>query len=60
MTDSLTGELLAAVADRQVGGGNIKAAGQWQLGDAENAMDLWAERAANRIYGWTSGAETPR
>ena len=58
--DSRSGELLAAVADRQVGGGHIKAAAQWTLGDAENAINLWAARAANQLYAWTSGAQTPR
>ncbi|AUB80525.1 DUF3313 domain-containing protein [Candidatus Thiodictyon syntrophicum] len=58
--DSRSGELLAALADRQVGGGHIKAAAQWTLGDAENAINLWAERAANQLYAWTSGAQAPR
>jgi Protein of unknown function (DUF3313) len=60
VVDSVSGELLAAVADRQIGSGHIKAAAQWTLGDAENAIDLWTERAANRLYAWTSGAEVPR
>jgi Protein of unknown function (DUF3313) len=60
VVDSVSGELLAAVADRQIGSGHIKAAAQWTLGDAENAIDLWAERAANKLYAWTSGAEKPR
>ena len=58
--DSQSGERLAALADRQVGGGHIKAAAQWTLGDAENAINLWAERAANQLYAWTSGAQAPR
>lgn len=60
IVDSVSGELLAAVADRQIGSGHIKAAAQWTLGDAENAIDLWTERAANKLYAWTSGAESPR
>jgi hypothetical protein len=60
VVDSQSGELLAAVADRQVGGGHMKAAAQWTLGDVENAINLWAERAANQLYAWTSGAEAPR
>lgn len=60
IVDSVSGELLAAVADRQIGGGHIKAAAQWTLGDAESAIDLWTERAANKLYAWTSGAEAPR
>lgn len=55
VTDASTGELLAAGVDRRVGGGNIKAAAQWQLGDAENAMKSWAETLADRLSSWTSG-----
>lgn len=60
VVDSLSGELLAAVADRQIGSGHIKAAAQWTLGDAQNAIDLWTDRSANKLYAWTSGAEIPR
>jgi hypothetical protein len=60
VVDSVSGDLLAAVADRQIGSGHIKAAAQWTMGDAENAIDLWAERATNKLYSWTSGAEAPR
>ncbi|MGY6215888.1 DUF3313 domain-containing protein [Methylolobus aquaticus] len=60
VVDSVSGDLLAAVADRQIGSGHIKAAAQWTLGDAENAITLWTERAANKLYAWTSGAEAPR
>lgn len=58
--DSQSGELLAAVADRRVGGGHIRTAAQWTLGDAENVINLWTERAANQLYAWTSGAQAPR
>ena len=60
VVDSQSGALLAAVADRQVGGGHIKTAAQWTLGDAANAINLWAERAANQLHAWTSGAQAPR
>lgn len=60
ISDSMSGELLAAAADREVGGGSFKAAGQWTLGDAENAIDFWAEQAANRLSAWTTGTESPR
>jgi hypothetical protein len=60
VVDSVSGDLLAAVADRQIGSGHIKAAAQWTLGDAQNAITLWTERAANKLYAWTSGAEVPR
>jgi len=59
VTDAATGQLLLAAMDRRVGGGSIKAAAQWQWGDAENAMKAWAEQAANRLYSLTSGAARP-
>jgi hypothetical protein len=34
------------------------AAAQWQWGDAENAMNAWAAKAASRFAAWTSGAAT--
>ena len=59
VTDAMTGQLLAAVMDRRVGGGSIEAAAQWQWGDAENAMKAWAEQMVNRLYAVTSGAARP-
>lgn len=59
VTDAATGQLLVAAMDRRVGGGSIKAAAQWQWGDAENAMKAWAEQMANRLYAFTSGAVRP-
>jgi hypothetical protein len=59
LTDSQSGQLLAAVVDRRVGGGSLEAAAQWQWGDAENAMNAWATRASNVVYSWTSGASSP-
>jgi uncharacterized protein DUF3313 len=47
--DSVTGERLAAAVDRRSGGLNIKNAGVWQWGDAEHAMDFWAQRTAERL-----------
>ena len=55
VTDSTSGELLAAAMDKRVGGGSIKAAAQWRLGDAENAMKTWSEQAADKLSAWTSG-----
>jgi hypothetical protein len=55
VSDSMTGEVLAAAVDRRVGGGNIKTAAQWQMGDAENAMKEWSRQAAERLSAWTSG-----
>jgi hypothetical protein len=59
LTDSVTGQLLVAGMDRQVGGGSIQTAAQWQWGDAENAMDTWAELLTTRLSSWTSGTATP-
>jgi hypothetical protein len=50
LTDAVTGQLLAAAVDRRVGGGSIKAAAQWQWGDAENAMHTWATQVTERLY----------
>ena len=47
--DSVTGQVLAAAVDRRVGGGSIETAAQWQWGDAENAMDKWAQLAVTRF-----------
>lgn len=47
--DSLTGERLAAAVDRRSGGLSVKNAGVWEWGDAENAMDYWAQRTAQRL-----------
>jgi len=57
VTDAMTGELLAAGADREIGGGSLKDAAQWEWGDAENAMTLWAAKMTEKLYGWTKGTE---
>ena len=49
ITDSVTGQILAAAVDRRVGGGSIETAAQWQWGDAENAMNKWAQLAVTRF-----------
>lgn len=48
-TDSSTGELLAAGVDKRAGGAGIKGAASFQWGDAQNAMDYWADRFTNRV-----------
>jgi len=55
LTDPVSGKVLAAAVDRRVGGGSIETAAQWQWGDAENAMDKWAELAVNRLVWLQSG-----
>ena len=60
ISDSVSGEVLGLFVDRRIGGGAITNAFQWRWGDAENAVNHWAEKAANRLYSWTSGAATPQ
>ena len=55
LTDSTSGELLAAGVDRRIGGGSIETAAQWQWGDAENVMKEWAKMATERLSAWTKG-----
>lgn len=59
ITDSVSGQLLAAVADKQIGGGNAVTGFQWQWGDAENAIEKWCEMASERLSSWTTGTATP-
>jgi len=55
ITDSMTGQVLAAAVSKRVGGGSPKAAAQWELGDAENALTYWAQMTTTRLSSWTSG-----
>jgi hypothetical protein len=59
ITDSVSGDMLAAVADKRLGGGSMATGFQWQWGDAENVIDKWCERTAERLSSWTTGTETP-
>lgn len=58
VTDSRTGELLAAGVDRRIGGGSLQTAAQWQWGDAQNVMDYWAKLVATRLANLRSGQVT--
>lgn len=49
LTDSVTSQLLTAWADKRVGGGSLKNVDVWQWGDADNAMDYWANGLAQRL-----------
>ena len=51
----MTGRVLAEAVDHEVGGGNVETALQWQRGDAENAMNLWAKAVADRLATWHDG-----
>jgi hypothetical protein len=59
ITDTATGQTLAAAVDRRMGGSAMRAAAQWQWGDAENAIKAWAEQIATRLYEYTSGTKKP-
>ena len=56
-TDSTTGQLLAESIDKRVGGMAVKNAAQIQWGDAEAAMDYWAQKITQRAV--ALGAGTP-
>lgn len=56
--DSVTGERLAAAVDERSGGLSVKNASVWQWGDAENAMDYWAQRTAQRLTQLRTGQPT--
>jgi hypothetical protein len=49
VTDSVTGTTLAEAVDQRAGGMGLKSAASFQWGDAQNAMDYWAEKIPNRI-----------
>lgn len=59
VTDSVSGQVLALAVDKRIGGGSFTTGFQWQWGDAENAVNHWAELAANRLSSWTSGTAAP-
>lgn len=59
LTDSVSGQLLGAAVDRRAGGGAVQRAGQWQWGDAENAIKAWSQQLADGLYAFTSGARKP-
>lgn len=59
LTDSVSGQLLAAAVDKRIGGGSVANSFQWQWGDAEHAIDTWCEMLTERLVSWTSGAAKP-
>jgi hypothetical protein len=54
--DGGTSQILAEAVDGRAGGMSIKNAGVWEWGDAEHAMDYWAELMAKRLNGLRSHA----
>lgn len=59
ITDSVSGVLLSAAADKRIGGGNAINGMQWQWGDAEHAIDQWCEMLTERLSSWTAGTSKP-
>jgi uncharacterized protein DUF3313 len=49
VTDSVSGALLVEAVDQRAGGMGLKSAASFQWGDAQNAMDYWAERIPQRL-----------
>jgi Protein of unknown function (DUF3313) len=49
LTDSTTGQLLAAWADQRFGTAAVRNATVWQWGDADNAMNYWANALDQRF-----------
>ena len=49
ITDSVSGQILALSVDKRIGGGSFTTGFQWQWGDAENAVNHWAELMATRL-----------
>jgi Protein of unknown function (DUF3313) len=55
VTDSVTGEQLAAWIGKREGGLALASAAQWKWGDAESVMNYWAKRLADRYVELKSG-----
>ena len=49
LTDSVSGQLLAAWADQRFGGLSAKNVDVWEWGDAENVMNYWANALDQRL-----------
>ena len=47
--DSVSGELLAAGADKHLGGMQIVSAVQWRWGDAEEVLKYWSAKTTERL-----------
>lgn len=55
VTDGATGEILAEAVDGRAGGMSLKNVGAGKWGDAEKAMEYWADLAAKRLTEFRSG-----
>jgi hypothetical protein len=49
LNDSVSGQLLAAAVDKQLGGTSIKNVDVFQWGDADNAINYWADLTDQRL-----------
>jgi hypothetical protein len=49
LNDSTSGQLLAAAVDKRVGGTSVKNVDVFRWGDAENAIDYWANLTDQRL-----------
>ena len=49
LTDSVTGQLLAAWADKRFGTAAVRNATVWQWGDADNAINYWSNALDQRL-----------
>lgn len=49
VTDSVSGQRLAAFVDEREGGMALKAVATWRWGDAEAVLDFWAEKVTERL-----------
>ena len=59
VSDSQTGEVLAAALDRRSGGASPQSVVVWQWGDAKAAIDVWSERFAKRVRELADRLEGP-
>jgi hypothetical protein len=57
-TDSVTGQLLGEGVDKRVGGMAVSDAAQVQWGDAEAAMDYWAQKITQRVIALHAGTSS--
>ena len=58
LTDSVSGVLLAAWSDKRMGGVSVKNADVFQWGDAENAMNYWANGLDQRLVSMGAGKQS--
>jgi hypothetical protein len=56
--DDTSGKQVAAWVDKRFGGTSIKNADVWKWGDAEKAIDLWADLLATRFVALQQGKTT--